>query len=90
MRAHERRGITRADVQGRINRTYLAGLKHNERGWPIPYTPADAANALEQARRNRYYEIIVLKCGRYRRSEALRYWRALLDQARHCNGPRLP
>ena len=92
MRAHERRGITKGDVQRRINETYWAGLKINERGWPIPYTPADAFKHLGEAAWHRYYHLTVLRrhLTTWMRDDHMISWQWAMKRARGCEAPRLP
>ncbi len=92
MRAHEKRGITKMELQGIVNHSYASRLRINERGWPIPYTVGDGFTALRRAFWHRYYQLTV--CGRhasaYHRSEELRYWRYNMKEARGCKAPLLP
>lgn len=92
MRAHERHGITKGDVQRRINETYWSRLTFNERGWPVPYTTADAFKHLGEAAWHRYYRLTILRrhLTTWMREDHMNSWQWAMKRARGCEAPRLP
>lgn len=91
MRAHERRGITKADVQRRINRWYWARQQIDERGWVIPFSVAQGMEGLSLAGhyRRRLHTLRKL-VSKFERDDHLNNWRHGMKRSRICAAPPLP
>lgn len=91
MRAHERRGITKGDVQGRINRWYWDRQKTNERGWVIPFSVAQGMEGLGLAGHYRRRLHILRKLvSKWERDAHLANWQHGMERSRICATPQIP